>query len=93
MDVVKPFAQKVEEDVEGKRLLDVVKRVRHQLNMMWWPERGQPERVLMQSEHQSLDPPNAIGAPMHFEIWKYCKSTSKVQGKVLQNLRVPCANN
>ncbi|KAK9863752.1 hypothetical protein WJX84_011333 [Apatococcus fuscideae] len=28
MDVVKPFARKVEEDVEGERLLDVVKRVK-----------------------------------------------------------------
>ena len=25
----------------------------------------------------------------HYEIWKYCQSTSRLQAKVLQNLRVP----
>ena len=25
----------------------------------------------------------------HYEIWKYCQSTSRVQAEVLQNLRVP----
>ena len=26
--------------------------------------------------------------PLHYEIWKYCQSTSKVHASVLQNLRV-----
>ena len=35
-------------------------------------------------------PSTTICAPAawHYEIWKYCQSTGRVQGSVLQNLRV-----
>ena len=29
---------------------------------------------------------------MHYEIWKYCQNTSRVQAQVLENLRVSCAS-
>ena len=31
-------------------------------------------------------------AAMHYEIWKYCQSTSRVQAYVLENLRVQCCS-
>ena len=41
----------------------------------------------MQNEGHPPGPPSP--APKHYEILKYCQSTSRVQAEVLQNLRVP----
>ena len=42
----------------------------------------------MQSAHCCCS--TIVTLSMHYEIWKYCQSTSKVHASVLQNLRVQC---
>ena len=31
-----------------------------------------------------------MDSSLHYEIWKYCQGTSRVQAEVLQKLRVRC---
>ena len=42
-----------------------------------------------QEVHRDCSPHLPPKPASHYEIWKYCQSTSKVQAEVLQNLRVP----
>ena len=36
--------------------------------------------------------PQPVEVHLHYEIWEYCQSTSKVQASVLQNPRLTCSH-
>ena len=43
----------------------------------------------LRGSQAQLVPSRCLFAATHYEIWKYCQCTSKVQAWVLQHLRVP----